>query len=270
MGRKARVTSAPATVVDEGEIDFGQYDHEPKTDMNDTELDAVLAMLNGDPVETELIVGEPEEPVETEDGDGGTTFIDVEATVVAAEPEEPVDAEIEDAELEPEDVAAALAQVEADDAAAATTKTATKRAPRQPKATTTGTKTTTPSTPLRVFTDVAAIDPAVLKANLDGCSAKKVGEKAENVIQAVEHGKKLSRYTSDAIKKLSRDGRVTSKALVDEFLSLNLSDGTARAQSQQMTALFKMLGIASPDPANAKELVIADAALVEELVKLAA
>jgi hypothetical protein len=132
--------------------------------------------------------------------------------------------------------------------------------PRQPKVV----------VPTREFCSVAAIDKTTLDTNLAGLAAKKVNEKVANVIQAIETGKKLSRYTADAVKLLKSEGKVTGKSLVENFRSVGLGDGTARAQAQQMTALFKVLGIALPDPANSKELVIADTGLVDELVALAA
>lgn len=123
--------------------------------------------------------------------------------------------------------------------------------------------------PARNFYDVAAIDKPTFDKTR-GALAKKVGEKADNVVQAIERGKKLSRYTADAVLLLSKEGRMSAKRLCEAFINANLSEGTARAQSQQMTSLFKALGIAEPDPANAKDLIVKDKGLVDELVKLAA
>lgn len=178
------------------------------------------------------------------DADGGTKVVEPEV--------------IEEA---PEDLDAALAELEADTTTAPTKKAKKTKAPAAPKQ---------PAVAARAFTDVASIDAATLKTNLDACAAKKVNEKVSNVIQAIEHGKKLSRYTADAIRKLNRDGRVSGKSLVEEFLGLGLKDGTARAQAQQMTSIFKMLGIALPDASNPRELVLSDKVLVDELVAIAA
>lgn len=173
-----------------------------------------------------------------------------------------IEAIVEEAvEIEAVDMDAALAEL---NAAAAAPATSTKT----PKATSTKTPKAA-AAPTRAFSTVSSMDEAELKTNLDGITAKKVIEKAQNVLQAVESGKKLSRYTADAIKALARDGKVTGKSLVQEFLGAGLKDGTARAQAQQMTALFKAFGIALPDPATS-ELIIADQGLVDELVRLAA
>ncbi|MCG7348877.1 hypothetical protein [Sphingomonas sp. ACRSK] len=168
------------------------------------------------------------------------------------------------------DADALLAALDADDntdpqavasAASATTKTPRKKKDAAPAA---------PATPKRDFHSVASIDPATFKTNLDGCNAKKVQEKAQNLIQAIETGKRLSRYTSVAVRRLVDDGKVTGKSLVEALQGEGLSLGTARAQAQQMTALFRIAGIAQPDATAPKELVIADKALAAELVKLAA
>jgi hypothetical protein len=129
--------------------------------------------------------------------------------------------------------------------------------------------TKAPATVMRDFTAVASIDEATLKANLDGISAKKVREKAENVIAAVQSGKKLSRYTADAVAHLKEQGRVNGKSLADMFQTKGLSLGTARAQSQQMTALFPLIGLATKEDGS-KDLVLQDNNLADELVKIAA
>jgi hypothetical protein len=121
----------------------------------------------------------------------------------------------------------------------------------------------------RQFADIAAIDPAAFKTNLDGSTAKKVNEKVQNLIQAVETGKKLSNYTALAVKHLVAEGKVSGKSLAEMFQANKLSKGTAAAQAQQMTALFKIAGIAAPSNDNARELILADEGLARELVSLA-
>ena len=179
-----------------------------------------------------------------------------EVELVAAD----IEADIEIDQPDDTDVEAVLAELEAD-APSAPAKTKAAKTPKQPK---------TPAAAAREFTSVATITQSDLDTNMAGIVAKKVIEKAQNVIQAVETGRKLSRYTADAVRALKADGRVSGKSLVDTFRGCGLSDGTARAQSQQMTALFKALGIAVADTANARELIISDTALVDELVLLAA
>lgn len=133
-----------------------------------------------------------------------------------------------------------------------------------------GTKTPTPApTVMRAFTAVALIDQATLDTNLAGCNAKKVREKADNLIAAIEHGKKLSGYTKIAVKALAADGRFSGKSMVERFQAEGLSIGTSRAQAQQMTALFRLVGAVAPE-AGSKDLVVQDNALIQELVPLAA
>lgn len=127
-----------------------------------------------------------------------------------------------------------------------------------------------PAQPMREFTAVAAIDEQTLQKNLDGCNAKKVREKADNLIAAVTHGKKLSRYTAVAVSELMEHGRFSGKSMTERFKTEGLSEGTARAQAQQMTALFKLVGAAAPDANAPRDLVLQDNGLVEELAKIAA
>lgn len=212
------------------------------------EVDAeILALLGDETAEAE--------PVTVADPDvtEGVEEVTVEAT------------EEVDVEIEASDEDAILAELEADetDPAATTTKPVTTRKKREPKATTT-------AAPARTFTDVAAIAPDAFKTNLDGCTAKKVNEKVSNLIQAVERGSKLSNYTKVAVKKLIEDGKVSGKSLVEAYEAAGLKIGTARAQSQQMTALFKVVGLVTPATDNPRELVLADAGLAKELELLAA
>jgi len=165
-----------------------------------------------------------------------------------------------DVSLEEQDEDAILAEIEATE----DTKPSKKRASK---------KAASPAAPLvtRQFCDVADhMDDAALKSALDSINAKKVQEKATNVVQAITSGKKLSGFTKLAVKTLLSNGRINAKTLVEAYQADGKSLGTARAQAQQMTALFKALGIAQPDPANPRELVPASNGLVRELELLAA
>jgi hypothetical protein len=122
----------------------------------------------------------------------------------------------------------------------------------------------------RDFTAVAQIDRATLDANLAACNAKKVREKADNLIAAVQSGKKLSRYTQVAVKQLVANGAISGKDMVAAFLNEGLKEGTARAQAQQMTALFRLVGAVVPDATTKGRLVANDAGLIKELEALAA
>lgn len=217
------------------------------TDTNDDAVAAALAMIDAE------LHGEQE----IADAVAASSESEEIAPAAATEEESMEGLEPDDA-----DISAALAEIEAD-AAASAPPTSTKK----PKKSSTSKAAPVPT---RAFTDVAAIDKGQLDSNLNALNAKKVIEKAQNVIQAVETGKKLSRYTADAVKALKARGNISAKTLVETFRSAGLSDGTARAQSQQMTALFKALGMVVPDATNTRELVIADAGLVDELVQLSA
>lgn len=200
--------------------------------------------------------------IEASDGDSEKPAAE-EPKVKAEAVEEVVDDESGE-DLSPESVEAALANLEKEEA-------------KKPKKTASKSKETKPAgekkskaeetVPARSFHDIAAIKKPAFEKNREDM-AKKVGEKADNVVQAVERGKKLSRYTADAVKLLSKEGQVSAKAMCDAFIAANLSVGTARAQSQQMTALFKGIGLC--EAGADKSLTVKDQALLDELVKLAA
>jgi hypothetical protein len=215
------------------------------------------------------------------EGDGGTEVIETAETNDNAEGEltaEPVvDEEVlalladdgdsasattVEPEITAEDVDAPTDQeiLGAIDASGTTTgkKSGAKRAPK------------TPAAPMREFTAVAQIDQATLDANLAALNAKKVREKAENLIAAITHGKKLSGYTKVAVAELQTNGRISGKSMTDAFLAAGLKEGTARAQAQQMTSLFRLVGAVAPDASNPRELVLQDNGLIQELAKIAA
>ena len=214
-----------------------------------TESAAVIE-TPGNSDEDILAALEAADPVETEDGG---TKVETEVVVEAVE-------EI-DVSLEEQDEDAILAALEADTDTTATPK---KKRAAKPKG-------TVAAAPARAFCDVADhLDDASLKAALDGIKAVKIAEKAQNVVLAITSGKKLSGFTKLAVKTLVNSGRISGKTLVEAYQADGKSLGTARAQAQQMTSLFKVLGIAQPDPANPRELVPANNGLVRELELLAA
>lgn len=101
----------------------------------------------------------------------------------------------------------------------------------------------------------------IAQATIDGL-AKKVGEKAINVAQALVADKPLSVYTKIALKELASNESITSGHLATVYQSTNkpnkdecYSKGTANAQAQQMMKLFPALGIATLD---GKSLKVAD------------
>ncbi len=219
-----------------------------------TDTPSVIEVSADDAVDPEILAlladdTTPAEPVAVSDPD-----MTEGAEEIVAEDTDDVEVEIEPSDEEA--IEAALAEEETTEPTAAAPS-----APKRQKAAT---------APVRMFTDVAAIDPAAFKDNLDGITAKKVNEKVSNLIQSVERGSKLSNYTAIAVKALVADGKVSGSSLVKTFESAGLSTGTARAQAQQMTALFKAVGLATPDATAPRELVLADKTLADELVLIAA
>lgn len=100
---------------------------------------------------------------------------------------------------------------------------------------------------------------------------KKVVEKFDNAILSLHAGKLPSKYTADCYRLLKASGTISSKGLVDGLKATPLksnsaetySEGTARAQTGQIMALFPLLGIADR---NKQELTLrADSALAKKL-----
>jgi hypothetical protein len=249
MGRRTKANSnsnpAPASADDNATVE-AVADTTVTAETPDNGDDAVLAALDA--------ADSADQPADEQTPDGATDG--TEETVEVMETE---DVQVE---LEPEDEDAVLAELDAeedDQPAPAAKKSGRKSTPKQPAAV------------VRQFCDVADhIDAADLKTRLDSINAKKVAEKAQNLVSCIETGKKLSGFTALAVRELTAKGRVSGKSLVEAFQADGKSLGTARAQAQQMTALFKTLGIATPDNDNPRELVSADNALVKELATLAA
>jgi hypothetical protein len=211
-----------------------------------TEIEIVESEIVEDEIVEDIIT------IEATDVTGETSAID--ALLESAE--EPVIEAVE--QLERSEVEELIAAAEAATEAAAPPPTPATKTTRAPKV-------SAPVVPIRNFSDVAAMDKASLSAQLvAGTTAKKIIEKAENLIAAVESGKKLSRYTSIAVKALIANGTVSGKSLVDTFTGEGLGLGTARSQAQQMTTLFKMAGIATANTGS-KDLVLADTNLAQEL-----
>lgn len=68
--------------------------------------------------------------------------------------------------------------------------------------------------------------------------AKKIGEKAVNVISWLAGRAKLSNYTDQAISLLIEKGEITSKDLLEHYKARPYSEGTSRSQSQQLMKLL--------------------------------
>lgn len=131
-------------------------------------------------------------------------------------------------------------------------------------------ETKTEEVPARKFCDVAAITTQKFTANQNALKAKKVAEKVKNAVAAIEQGKKLSKYTRSALTLLNKDGSVSGPSITKQFETDGLSPGTARAQAQQQTALFKVIGVAKPSSEDARTLVLDDKSLIKALLETAA
>lgn len=234
---KPKSVSAPQTdaaaIVEIDEEILAALDGETE---DDASLDAeILAAIAGTPVED--VADEPED-------------------VVAIDP----------VAVSEDDAEALIASLKADEPEEDTKKPKKKSSGKSTKS---AKKDDTPAAPARAFGEVAGITDAQVKSIVDGINAKKVVEKAQNLISSIETGKKLSGYTKIAVEHLIDKGEMSGKSLVEEFQAKGLSLGTARAQSQQMTALFKAFGLASESTPRGA-LVLQKSPLVDELVKLAA
>lgn len=82
--------------------------------------------------------------------------------------------------------------------------------------------------------------------------AKKVREKVLNFYSYIAGEAKLSCYTQQAIDLLQEKGEITGSDIKKHYLSHPYSDGTASAQSSQMTQLLPVLGIATVESKKLK------------------
>lgn len=74
--------------------------------------------------------------------------------------------------------------------------------------------------------------------------AKKVGEKAINLLRHRDNPTQVQVYTRMGLDQLAKEGTITSKGLVDMF-STKYKPGTARAQANQLMHLFPALQVAT-------------------------
>lgn len=117
------------------------------------------------------------------------------------------------------------------------------------------------------FYALAGMTEEDFNARIDS-AAKKVKEKIENLADAVV-GNRLSGYTIKALKFANKNDRTfTVKGLEKEYEEeYRFSTGTAKAQAQQMSALFSSLGLADKD---GKTFKLRSTPLVDKLLSMAA
>lgn len=85
--------------------------------------------------------------------------------------------------------------------------------------------------------------------------AKKVAEKAVNLIRYRSAPDNIQGYTRKGLDLLISQGEVTSKQMVDMMRAAKYTDGTSRAQSNQLFQLFPALGIAERGDKSTMKLV---------------
>lgn len=88
-------------------------------------------------------------------------------------------------------------------------------------------------------------DVEALKVNVSTL-AKKVGEKAINILRHRDNPAGLQTYTRTALNMLVERGTLTSKELTDTLMQ-SYQEGTARSQCNQIMQLFPALKIAKRD-----------------------
>lgn len=99
--------------------------------------------------------------------------------------------------------------------------------------------------------------------------AKKVREKVNNIAHSLTTGAKLSNYTVMGLKMLFEAGSVTSKELL-EAMRERYSEGTARAQSNQIMNVLPAMKIAIKDGSTLKLNPALKEEIAEQLKKAVA
>lgn len=185
--------------------------------------------------------------------------LDAEAVVLDTEEALVEDDIVSDADSELADLDAALADLDATDDSPATDTEEPKKAPK-PKARACG--ATNPFDALiarlggvdAVSSNVvltladAEKSPEVLRdefKDIVNDMAKKVGEKAVNLLAHLQGNAVLSVYTVIALEMLLKNGTLTSKELFDRYMKRPYSEGTSRSQSGQLMQLLPALKIAN-------------------------
>lgn len=82
-------------------------------------------------------------------------------------------------------------------------------------------------------------------ANTINALAKKVGDKATNLLRYKGQPSKIQKYTTLGLNLLIEKGSVSSKELVSHLESSGYTIGTARSQANQLMSLFPALKIAN-------------------------
>lgn len=86
-------------------------------------------------------------------------------------------------------------------------------------------------------------DIGELSATVDGL-AKKVGDKAINLLRYADNPSKLQSYTLLGLLHLESEKSITSISLVAMLVAKGYTEGTARSQANQLMSLFPALKVA--------------------------
>jgi hypothetical protein len=209
---------------------------------DDADLDDLEALLNGD---EELSIDEPE----ADDAEIEEIEAEAESSEEVYEPsEDEIAAAAAGAELE-EERSKIYESAPAEEAEIETTEADAKKiASTEKKAK----KAKGPSKPKFDASIVPTIEMTTdhETPKVEGL-AKKVAEKVNNIGHHLTTGAKLSNYTVIGLKMLFEAGSVSSKDLLEKMRE-NYSDGTARAQSNQIMNVLPAMKIAIKEGSTLK------------------
>lgn len=209
-----------------------------EANMTDSELDEELKMLLADATNETAVVEEP--IIDMDELDAAATVAEVKSAAYADQ----------DAANDPD---AGSASAEVEETTATATPARTSRAPRVSRAA--GAKSS--SVLGSVMTEDALLKAAclvegdtespettdALKTTVDGL-AKKVGDKAVNLLRYQNEPKKLQNYTRVGLEYLLSNGSASSKDLTELLQKRGYTIGTARSQANQLMSLLPALKVA--------------------------
>lgn len=233
------------------------------TEFDMSELDRLAADLAGDEF-IETVTPSTEDAEVLEEVAPAKPTKKAKAKVVKAKepkaPKEPKVAKTKKAEVAAETSEEGEAAPKAKKSGPKATKTGSTAAAKEPKATKPAREAARDTLGEEAYNAIVAViaDPKI---------AKKVVDKAENLLDAAAGRRNLSVYTRIAIDALTKDGAFTSGDLVKLLESRQYSPGTARAQAQQMMALLPLAGIAAREKSA---LTLVEASPVLAVLKKAA
>lgn len=113
--------------------------------------------------------------------------------------------------------------------------------------------------------EIAVGKKVSVKELIDGIKAVKIKDKAFDLVRYLKMGGNLSKYTKIGLRELETGGCVKASALAYSMEhgthGVHYSEGTARAQSQQINSLFKTFGIIDSSNMEIKDSPVLSAIL---------